>query len=147
MYGADIFFIFTVCNTQRLRRGLKVEEMLNFSVSILINTETQRINIAQLFICKGEKVANACYLENIADFYESYNLYYVEWVGLITPGHHRIPQDTQVTPRYISQDAFYFLYNSFIYSFRRKQSKNDIQFFSFQVHSFKKVLLNTAETP
>ena len=41
-----------------------------------------------------------------------------------TPGHSKIPQD-----------AFNFLYNSFIYSFicsfRRKQSKNGILFFSF----------------
>ena len=30
---------------------------------------------AQLFICKGEKIANAGYLENIANFCESYNLH------------------------------------------------------------------------
>ena len=50
-------------------------------------------------------------------------------VGLITPGHPRIPQDTPGHPR-IPQDAFHFLYNSFIYSFIysfiRKQSKNGI---------------------
>ena len=50
-------------------------------------------------------------------------------VGLITPGHPRIPQDTPGHPR-IPQDAFNFLHNSFIYSliysFRRKQSENGI---------------------
>ena len=56
--------------------------------------EFKETNIAQLFICKNEKIANAGYLENIADFCESYNLYDVEWVGLITPGHPRISQVT-----------------------------------------------------
>ena len=45
--------------------------MLNFSVSILVNTENsecKETNIAQLFICKGEKIANAGYFENIAYF-------------------------------------------------------------------------------
>ena len=33
--------------------------------------EFKETNIVQLFICKGEKIANAGYLENIADFCES----------------------------------------------------------------------------
>ena len=37
--------------------------------------------------------ANAGCLENIAGFCESYNLHQVEWVGLITPGYPKIPQN------------------------------------------------------
>ena len=37
----------------------------------------------------------------------------------------RLPQDTPGHPK-IPQDAFNFLYNVFIYSFRRRQSKNGI---------------------
>ena len=52
--------------------------MLNFSVSVLVYRNTanaKKTIIAQLFICKGKKIANAGFLENIADFCESYNLY------------------------------------------------------------------------
>ena len=64
--------------------------MLNFTVSILINTKKQRMQrnkysavffffvfffVLFLFFCKGEKIANAGYLEKKADFCESYNLY------------------------------------------------------------------------
>ena len=52
-----------------------------------------------------------------------------KWVGLITPGHPRTPNDTPGHPK-IPQDTFNFRYNSFIYSFiysfRQKQSKNGI---------------------
>ena len=50
---------------------------------ILVNTETQRMQrnkySAVIYLtCKGEKIANAGYLENIADLCKSYNLYEVE---------------------------------------------------------------------
>ena len=107
---------------KRLRRSLKVEKK-RFKCWISAfhfwltpkHSEYKETNITQLFICKGEKIANAGYLANIADFCESYNLYSVERVGLITQGHPKIPQD-----------AYNFLYNSFINYFRRKQSKNGI---------------------
>ena len=47
------------------------------------------------------------------------------YVGLITPGHPRTPQDTPGHPRIpqdtpkIPEDIFNFLYNSFIYSFKK----------------------------
>ena len=64
------------------------------------------------------------------------------------------PQDTQGYPGHpkIPQDAFNFLYNSFIYSFinfiqtKTKQIWHLILFL-FMFHSFEKVLLNTAEKP
>ena len=85
----QIFFLFPLfvirnVEKKRLRRALKVEEtailMLNFTVSILVNTKKQRMQrnkySAVFFICKSEKIANAGYLEKkIADFCESYNLY------------------------------------------------------------------------
>ena len=91
-----IFFISTVCDMQR------------------------RKNIAQLFICKGEKIANDAYLENIADFYESYKLYNVKWVGLIIPGHPEYPRTPQVTPRYPRTHLIFYIIHLFIHSDENK---------------------------
>ena len=97
-------------------------------------------NITQLFICKGEKTANAGYLENIADYCESYNLYLVEWVCLIAPGHPRILQDTQVTPRYIRTHLYFYIIHLFIHSDENKaKMPSNLHF------KFKKVLLNSAD--
>ena len=84
MYEADFFFISTVCNTQRRKK--KIATYPESCRTRDLNVEFQRFNsgkhsdcketnIAQLFTCKGEKIVNAGYLENIADFCENYNLY------------------------------------------------------------------------
>ena len=95
----ELIFFYFHC----LRRALKVEETTilyvefhRFNFGKYRNTtNAKKHNIAHLLICKGEKIANAGNLgKKIADFCESYNLYQVEWVGLITPGYPRASQDT-----------------------------------------------------
>ena len=61
-------------------------------------------------------------------------MYIESGVGLITPGHPRIPRT-----HFIS-----YIIHLFIYSVENKAKINS---FHFQVHSFEKVLLNTAEKP
>ena len=64
-----------------------------------------------------------------------------------TPGHPRIPQDT---PRYLRTHLISYIIHLFMHLFihsgenRTKMVSNS---FHFQVHSFEKVLLNTAEKP
>ena len=78
-------------------------------------------------------------------------------VGLITPGHPRIPQDTpghprisQHTPRYPKTHLISYIIHLFIHLFilsdenKAKMASNS---FHFQAHSFEKVQLNTADKP
>ena len=78
-------------------------------------------------------------------------------VGLITPGHPRIPQDTpghpmipQDTPKYprthLISDIIHLFIHLFIHSDENK-AKMASNSFHLQVHSFEMVLLNTAEKP
>ena len=60
-----------------------------------------------------------------------------------TPGHPRILQDT---PRYPGAHLISYLIHLFIHSDENK-AKMASNSFHFQVHSFEKVLLNTAEKP
>ena len=119
--------------------------MLTFTVSILVNTKTQRMQrntYSAVFICKGEKIANAGYLEKKnADFCESYNLYLVEWVSLITPGYPRSPK---VTPKYSRTHLISYIIYLFIQT-KTKQNRH-LLFFHFKSIASKKVLLNIAET-
>ena len=64
-------------------------------------------------------------------------------VGLITPGHPRIPQNT---PRYPRMHLISYIVHLFIHSDEKKANMTSNSF-HFQVHSFEKVLLNTAEKP
>ena len=68
-------------------------------------------------------------------------------VGLITPGHPRIPQDTQ---GYLRTHLISYIIHLFIHLFNHSdenKAKMASNSFHFQVHSFEKVLLNTAEKP
>ena len=49
-----------------------IVEFQRFSSGKHRNTaNAKKQNIAQLFVCKGEKIANAGYLKNIADFVQA----------------------------------------------------------------------------
>ena len=70
-----------------------------------------------------------------------------KWVGLITPGHPRLSQDTQGYHRtHLISYIIHLFTHLFIHSAENK-AKMASNSFHFQVHSFKKVLLNTAEKP
>ena len=56
------FPLFVICNVEKRNRDLNVELCFN-SGKHQNDSECKEPNIAQLFICKGEKVANAGYLE------------------------------------------------------------------------------------
>ena len=70
-------------------------------------------------------------------------IHHIKRVGLITPGHPRIPQDTQGYPR---THLISYLIHLFIHSDENKAKMASNSFY-FQVHSFEKVLLNTADKP
>ena len=68
-------------------------------------------------------------------------------VGLITPGYPRTPKDTPRHPKtHLISYIIYLLIHLFIHSDENK-AKMASNSFHFQVHSFEKVLLNTAEKP
>ena len=110
----------------------------------------QRNKYSAGFICKSQYIANAGYFEKKKKkqqiFVKAITCTKLSGSVLLpqdTPGYLK---DTQGHPK-ISHDAYYFLYKSFIYSFRRKQSKKASNSFHFKCIASKKVILNNAETP
>ena len=70
-------------------------------------------------------------------------------VGLIAPGHPRTPKDTpghtRIPQAHLISYIIHLFTHLFIHSDENK-AKMASYYFHFQVHSFEKVLLNTANT-